>query len=215
MRLIALLAALAAPAFCAEYTLQLTPDNTRIEWTLDTTLHTIHGTFELKRGSIKFDPDSGKATGEVVVDTASGDSGGGARDGRMHKSILQSSKYPELVFTPDRIEGKLAMPGTSNLKLHGMFRIHGADHELTMDVQAKLEPARINAEITFAVPYVAWGMKNPSTLVLRVGKQVQIAIHATTAYNPSVSAGELPAPQPPRYSPSVSAGELRVEPSQP
>ena len=181
-----LLAALATPAFCTEYSLQLTPENTRVEWTLSDVLHAVHGTFELKRGSIRFDPDSGKAGGEVVVDAASGESGGGARDRRMHKNVLESSTYPEAVFTPDRVEGKLAMQGTSNLKLHGMFRIHGAEHELTMDVQAKVAQDRITTEITFEVPYVAWGMKNPSTLILRVGKKVQMAIHANTALEPSL-----------------------------
>ena len=184
MRLIALLAALAAPAFCSEYSLQLTPENTRIEWTLPDVLHNVHGTFELKRGSIRFDPDTGEAAGEVVVDAASGESGGGARDARMHHSVLESLKYPEAVFTPDRMEGKLEMPGTSALKLHGMFKIHGINHEVTMDVQAKVAQGRIIADITFDVPYVAWGMRNPSTLILRVGKSVQMAIHADSALEP-------------------------------
>ena len=180
-----LLAALAAPAFCGEYSLQLTPANTRIEWTLPDILHSVHGTFELKRGSIRFDPDSGEAAGEVVVDAASGESGGGARDARMHHSVLESLKYPEAVFTPDRVDGKLEMSGTSVLKVHGMFRIHGIDHELTMDVRAKVALGRITADITFDVPYVAWGMRNPSTLILRVGKRVQMAIHADAALEPS------------------------------
>ena len=179
-----LLAVLATPAFCGEYSLRLTPDNTRIEWILNSALHTIHGSFELKRGSIKFDPDSGKASGEVVVETTSGESGSGPRDRRMHKSILESSKYPEAVFTPDRIEGKLAMPGTSILKLHGMFRIQGVDHEITVDVRAKVAQDRMTADITFDVPYVAWGMKNPSTLILKVDKKVQLAIHAETPLEP-------------------------------
>jgi polyisoprenoid-binding protein YceI len=184
MWLIALLAALVAPAFCSDYSLQLTPANTRIEWTLPDVLHTIHGTFELRRGSIRFDPDSGSASGEVVVDTTSGDTGGAARDMRMHKSVLQSSTYPETVFTPDHIDGKLSIPGTSNLKLHGMFKLHGAGHELTMDIQTKAEQNRLTAEITFDVPYVAWGLKNPSNLILKVAKTVQVAIHATAALEP-------------------------------
>jgi len=52
MRLITFLITLAAPAFCGEYSLQLTPDNTRIEWTLSDVLHAVHGTFELKRGTM-------------------------------------------------------------------------------------------------------------------------------------------------------------------
>jgi polyisoprenoid-binding protein YceI len=180
-----LLAAFAAPAFCSEYTLQLTSDNTRIEWTLSDVLHTVHGTFKLKRGTVRFNPDSGEAAGEVVVETTSGESGSSARDGRMHNRVLESMKYPEALFTPNRLEGKLAVPGTSNFKLHGMFTIHGVNHEMTMDVQAVVAQGQISAEITFDVPYVAWGMKNPSTLLLRVGKKVQVTIHAQTALEPS------------------------------
>jgi hypothetical protein len=56
---------------------------------------------------------------------------------------------------------------------------------VTMDIQAKVALGRITADITFDVPYVAWGMRNPSTLILRVGKSVQMAIHADAALEPS------------------------------
>ncbi|HVW87078.1 MAG TPA: YceI family protein [Bryobacteraceae bacterium] len=172
-----LLALLAIPAFAADYSLQLTPDNTKIDWTLGDVLHTVHGTFRLKQGTITFDPDTGKASGQVVVDVQSGESGSGARDHRMHANVLESAKYPEAVFTPDRMEGKLSLDAPSAVKLHGTFRIHGAAHELTMDVQAKPGPGLISADITFHVPYVAWGMKDPSTFLLKVNKTVEMTIH--------------------------------------
>jgi len=53
-----------------------------------------------------------------------------------------------------------------------------------MDVQAKVESERMLAEITFDVPYVDWGTKNPSTLLLRCSKKVQVAIHAKMAMEP-------------------------------
>src|SRR5438067_1613725 len=95
MRVLLLLLFISLPALCAEQTVLLTPENTNIEWTLSDPLHTVHGTFRLKRGSISFDTATGSASGEVVVDVTSGESGSGARDGRMHKSVLESAKYPE------------------------------------------------------------------------------------------------------------------------
>jgi polyisoprenoid-binding protein YceI len=171
--------ALALPVFAAEHTLQLTPENTEIEWTLSGSLHTVHGSFKLKRGSITFDSDSGKAAGQVVVDVESGESGSGARDSRMHAKVLESSKYPEAIFTPDRMEGTLSMQGASSLKLHGSLQIHGAAHEITTNVEVTASGGQMNTAITFGIPYVAWGMKDPSNFLLKVGKTVQMTIRTT------------------------------------
>jgi polyisoprenoid-binding protein YceI len=162
----------------ADYTLPFTPASTKISWTLSDPLHTVRGTFNLKRGEIRFDPETGKASGEVVVDVASGESGSGARDSKMHSSVLESAKYPEAVFTPDRIDGKLAMTGASHVQVHGTFRIHGAEHEITMNADVKVADRKMDVHITFDVPYVAWGMKDPSNFLLRVGKTVQVTIEA-------------------------------------
>ncbi len=172
---LALTRALAA----AEYTTELTPANTRIEWTLGDVLHTVHGTFQLARGTLRFDPDSGSAAGEVVVNVVSGASGGGTRDKRMHKNILESALFPEAVFTPNRIEGQIALAGASHARLLGQLKLHGATHAITMEVSAKGARDRIDADLTFDVPYVDWGMRDPSTLFLKVNKTVQVVIHCT------------------------------------
>jgi len=173
------LAAFAIPAFPADYSLELKPEATTIQWTLGDALHTVHGTFNLKRGAIDFDTDTGKACGQVAVDVASGASGSDARDRRMHASVLESAKYPEAIFTPSRVEGTLAAAGTSSLKVRGTLSIHGATQEMTMDVQATANADRISATVKFDVPYVAWGMKNPSNLILKVSKTVRVSIEAS------------------------------------
>ena len=104
------------------------PAQTKVEFTLSSLLHTVHGEFHLKRGDLRFDPQSGKASGELVVDATSGESGSPARDKRMHASILESAKYPEITFRPDRVDGKVAPEGKSEVQLHGVFAIHGVEH---------------------------------------------------------------------------------------
>jgi polyisoprenoid-binding protein YceI len=179
LTLIALALSLSPPLRGAEYHLQLTPESTQVSWTLGDVLHTVHGTFKLKCGDITFDTENGKADGEVVVDAASGQSGSSARDGRMHKYVLESAKYPEVSFSPDRVEGKVELNGTSNVKLHGVFKIHGASHEIIVPVQMTAKDGQITAKIKFEVPYVAWGMKDPSTLFLKVDKSVDIDLQLT------------------------------------
>src|SRR3974390_2960546 len=96
------LAIFAAPAFAAQYSFELNPENTKIQWTLGDVLHRVNGSFNLKRGHIDFDTEDGKASGDVVVDVTSGNSGSAARDSRMHTNVLESTKYPEATFVPNR-----------------------------------------------------------------------------------------------------------------
>jgi polyisoprenoid-binding protein YceI len=172
---VAMLAASSIPA--QDTVLQIDPSQTKVEFTLADVLHTVHGNFLLKRGNLRFDAVTGKASGELVVDAASGASGSGARDRNMHNNVLESARYPEIVFRPDRVEGKVALQGTSHVGLHGMFSIHGAEHDITLPVVVENDDGQYAATMTFTVPYVQWGMKNPSTLFLRVSDKVEITIH--------------------------------------
>jgi polyisoprenoid-binding protein YceI len=177
-RIILSVTVIALPALSADYTLELQPDATKVQFTLTDPLHTIHGTFGLKRGTIDFDTETGKASGRVVVDVASGNSGSDARDSRMHANVLESKKFPEAVFTPDHIEGALSIAGASTVKVHGTFTIHGAQHEITMNVQTSGSAVRLHAAMAFEIPYVAWGMKDPSNFFLKVSKTVHMSIEA-------------------------------------
>jgi polyisoprenoid-binding protein YceI len=161
--------------------LDLDPAKTEVQFTLHDVLHTVHGEFKLKKGAIHWDPDSGKASGEIIVDVTSGASGSDARDHRMHKEILESQRYPEATFTPDHVDGKLAPLGQSQIDVHGVFTLHGADHELTLHFQVERVGAQYTASTHFSIPYVQWGMKNPSNFVLKVDKSVDLYIKTTTA----------------------------------
>jgi polyisoprenoid-binding protein YceI len=174
------LTALAAiPVRAGETVIEFNPPQTRVAWTLDTVLHTVHGTFQLRRGTIHFDPETGKAGGEIVVDARSGQSGNDSRDSRMHKTFLESTIYPDVVFTPDRVDGRVPSQGAATVQVHGTFALHGTRHELTLPIQLNAEPGRITADTHFIVPYVSWGLKNPSTFILHVDDKLDIEIHST------------------------------------
>jgi polyisoprenoid-binding protein YceI len=159
-----------------EMTVELDPDNTRIEFTVPATLHTVHGTFALKTGTVHFNLSTGSASGVVVVDATSGDSGNKGRDHKMHEEILESQRYPEITFTPTNISGKLGLGGNSSVQVEGILRLHGTDHPLTLTVPINMQGQSLSAQAHIVIPYVAWGLKNPSTFMLHVNEKVDIDI---------------------------------------
>lgn len=178
MRVLAILALFAAPVFAERVEMAINPAATKVNWTLGDVLHTVNGTFKLKKGDLWFDTGSGQAGGLLVIDATSGESGSSARDGRMHKHVLESARYPEITFVPDRVDGKVAPAGDSEVQLHGKFTIHGSTHEMLMKVKSHIEQRKLTAVIAFTVPYVKWGMKDPSNFLLKVKSSVAIEIEA-------------------------------------
>lgn len=175
---IVLLAGAVALVAAQDAAFRLDPVQTSVKFTLADVLHTVHGSFKLKRGALQFDPASGKITGEIVVDAASGDTGNAMRDRKMHKEVLESARYSEIAFRPDRIDGAVASQGTSSVTVHGIFSIHGTDREITVPAQVDTAADHWTAIVHFTIPYEKWGMKNPSTLFLKVSDSVQIDLTA-------------------------------------
>jgi polyisoprenoid-binding protein YceI len=150
------------------------PAQTTATITLGASLHTVHGEFKIKSCEIHFDPSSAAISGEVVFDATTGQTGNSSRDRKMHKDVLESERYPEIKFRPGRVEGKLTAATTSTVQVHGTFTVHGAEHEITVPVEVKLDGDRWAASTRFSVPYVKWGMKNPSNIFLHVRDTVDV-----------------------------------------
>jgi len=160
------------------------PSHTVANFTLGASLHTVHGGFNVKRCEIHFDPSSASISGEVVVDVTTGQTGNDGRDRKMHKDVLESERYPEIKFRPGRVDGKVTPVTTSTVQVHGMFAIHGFEHEITVPVEVKLEGDHWTASAHFPVPYVEWGMKNPSNLFLHVRDTVEAEFKAAGTVSP-------------------------------
>jgi polyisoprenoid-binding protein YceI len=168
------------------------PAHTTIDFTLGATLHSVHGTFKLKSGEIHVDPVTGKSSGAIVVDATSGDSGDSSRDHKMHTDIIESAKYPEIVFSPSQLNAQpghtlketLEQKGTTHVRADGTFRLLGQNHDITLDLDVQNDGNdRLEISSAFPIPYIKWGLKSPNTFILRVSDTVQLEIHATATHN--------------------------------
>ena len=165
--------------------LEVEAAQSKVHWALNTTFHTVHGTFALKKGMMRVDLLPGMATGEIIVDAASGSSGDDGRDRKMHKEVLESSRYADIVFRPDRVEGKIARQGISIVRVHGVFVLHGNEHEMTVPVQAELNAGHWTASSKFDVPFIDWGLKNPSSFFAKVNHAVEIELELKGSFKES------------------------------
>lgn len=184
----------ARTARAQETVVRLDPTNTRIDFSLGATMHTVQGTFKLQRGEIHMDPITGKASGVIVVDATSGDSGDSSRDHKMHAEIIESTKYPEIAFSPMQLNAQpghtlkesLEQKGTTHVRADGIFRLHGQDHDVTLDLDVQNQGnGRIAISSAFRIPYIKWGLKSPNTFILRVSDTVQLEIHASGEIAPT------------------------------
>ncbi len=166
----------APPPPVNEITFGVDPALSKVQWTLESTVHTVHGSFAFKKGSLQVDMSTGKASGEIVVDATSGNSGNDGRDKKMHRDVLESSKYSDIIFRPDHVEGQISQQGICSVQVQGVLKLHGSEHEMTIPVQGELSGDHWTGTAKFHVPFIDWGLKNPSNFFLKVNHAVEIEL---------------------------------------
>ena len=174
--MVVILAAGAPAAGAAEWRVEAMPDETRIQFVFGATLHKVQGTARLASAELTFDPETGAACGSFVIDAKSLETGSVSRDRDMHRKVLESETFPEITFLAKRIEGEIPPAGPFDAVLHGQMEIHGRAHPLSLAVSGSVDGERLTATTAFVVPYVEWGMRDPSKLFLRVQKEVEVEV---------------------------------------
>jgi polyisoprenoid-binding protein YceI len=113
-------------------------------------------------------------SGSVVVLAGSGKTGNDSRDKKMNKDILKVEQYATVSFEPKTYTGDLALSGDSTIQVTGIFTLLGTPHEIAIPMLVHLEGTTVTAKAHFAVPYVQWGLKNPSFLIWKAEDNVAI-----------------------------------------
>ena len=165
---------LAPGAFAQHQTFTVNPDASTVAFALTGTGHSVSGKFHVQSGSIDFDRSAQKISGSVVVAAGSGDSGEPSRDKKMNSEVLDVAHFAEVSFVPQSYQGAIAATGDSTVQVTGIFTLHGTPHDLTAPMQIHIDGANLTAKTHFTVPYVKWGLKDPSIFILKVAKEVGI-----------------------------------------
>lgn len=174
------LAVLLAPvALAQQQTFVANPDASEVKMTLKTTREMVNGTFHIQSGSLVFDRGAAKMSGSVVVLAGSGKTGNGSRDKKMTREILEVEQHATVSFEPKSYAGVMAPSGDSTIQATGIFTLLGTPHEITIPILIHLEGTTATAKAHFVVPYIQWGLKDPSFLFWKADKDVAIDIFLT------------------------------------
>ena len=176
--LVIALALIFAPAALAQHqTFVVNPDACEVKMTLTTTHELVNGTFHIQSGSIEFDRRAQTISGSVVVAAGSGKTGNDSRDKKMNKDILKGDQYTTVSFAPKTYTGTIAPSGDSTIQVNGVFTLLGNPHDLTIPIRIHMDGSKATAKAQFVVPYVQWGLKNPSFLIWKAENDVEMDIN--------------------------------------
>jgi polyisoprenoid-binding protein YceI len=176
----AALALLLGPVVLAQHqNFTANPNTSEIKMTLNTTHEVVNGTFHLQSGSVAFDRHSPALSGSLIVTAASGNTGNASRDKRMDKEILKVDQFAIVSFAPKSYSGVIAPSGDSTIQVSGVFTLLASPHDLTIPVQIHIDGANLTARSHFEIPYVQWGLKNPSFLIWKAETNVAIDLNLT------------------------------------
>ena len=176
---LALAVVLAPVALAQQQTFAVNADASEVKMTLKTTHELVNGTFHIQAGSIEFDRSMPEMSGSVVVFAGSGKTGNGSRDKKMNKDILKVEQHATVSFEPKSYAGAIAPSGDSTIQVTGMFTLLGTPHEITIPMLVHLEDTTATAKAHFTVPYIQWGLKDPSFLFWKADHDVAIDLILT------------------------------------
>jgi len=171
---LALAVTLSPIALAQHQTFAVNPDASEIKMKLNTTHEVVNGTFHVQSGSIEFDRGAPKMSGTVVVAAGSGKTGNDSRDKKMNKDILKVEQYTTVSFAPKTYQGTIPASGDSTVQVSGVFTLLGTPHDITIPMQIHVDGSKATAKSQFMIPYVQWGLKNPSFLIWKAENDVAI-----------------------------------------
>jgi polyisoprenoid-binding protein YceI len=155
------------------------PGASEVRFTLGASDHPVEGSFHVTAGEFTLDPQSGAMTGTVSVDASSGQSGNQGRDKKMTTAQLKAQTYPAVTFAPARFSGQVKDAGDSSGPVEGTFTLLGQAHPITVPMSVHIEGDHFSASGSFSVPFVNWGVKDPSFMFMKVDKEVKIDLKLT------------------------------------
>ena len=163
------------------YKIALDPDRTEVTFSLGALFHTVQGHGTPLATTLEFVPGEDLLTGAVILPAAGLTTDNQRRDRRMQGHVLQSEAHGDIILTLERAYGPFDPETGGDLQVEGSLQLLGASHPVSFPLEITIlldEEGQFRAKGAFMVPYVLWGLKDPSMVFLRVDKEVRVSFSA-------------------------------------
>jgi polyisoprenoid-binding protein YceI len=149
-----------------------------LRWELPSTFGTVTGTAAVFHGTVDATPLASGAwnvRGRIVVPAAGMRTENRRRDRRM-RAILETAKFPDIVFELRRFTGDLSRfhPGENfPVQVAGDLTVHGRTAPVQLPVEVYVFDDRVEVAGTFPLYWKEYGLADPS-FVARVKEPMQV-----------------------------------------
>jgi polyisoprenoid-binding protein YceI len=172
--------ALQGPVHPLRYKVEVAGSSVR--WELPASFEPIKGVVPLFHGTIEANPLSSGAwdvKARIVVPAAAMRTGNRRRDRTLREKVLETARYPEIVFELRQFTGDLSRfrPGqTFPVQVAGDLTVHGKTAPVQLPVDVSVFPKAVVVTGSFPVHWKAYGLQDPSfPVVARVKEPMLVA----------------------------------------
>ncbi len=151
-----------------------------LRWDLPATLHTVHGVAPVLSGRIDAAPGAGgewKIRSRIVVAAAAMTTGRESRDGKMREKVLETGRFPELVFEARHVTADLSrFPKDEHftVEVTGDLTVHGKAVSVKLPVDVFVRPDHVLLQGSFPLAWKQFGLADPSFGLVRVKEPLKV-----------------------------------------
>ncbi len=166
--------------------IKLTPENTSIEYLVETTFHDVHGHSKNFSGQISLTEQAGEnsMTGQIEIPVSSLDSDNASRDETMREKMA-AERYPNISF---KLTGTKNLCRLSELSTttpscsfegHGELTIRDVTKEIALNCEAELLENQIKVTGKTKLNWSEFGVEDPSFLIAQVEEEMSVMFKIT------------------------------------
>jgi polyisoprenoid-binding protein YceI len=151
-----------------------------LRWDLPATLHTVHGVAPVLTGTLDAEPGTGgqwRIRSRVVVPAAAMTTGRESRDKKMREEVLETDKFPEVVFESRHVSADLSrFPKDEHftVEVTGDLTVHGKAVRVKLPVDVFVRPDHVVLQGSFPLAWKQFGLADPSFGLIKVREPLKV-----------------------------------------